>query len=242
MVRTGRIQSVVADGTGAWIFHEAFDLRRGRGRIDAIRLGPDGVEDRSVPVLYRDFHLSSPTIFRWEGSLWMAPESAESGSVQLLRFRDLPDDLEPAGTLIDEPLLNPTVFCAHDGVWWLFGTKTVEHTNRGDDLLYLWNAPTPMGPWTPHVRNPIVVDGRCARPAGGLFIDRHKRLIRPAQDNTGADRRTIVLCEVTAFDSRRYEERVVGNVDPNWSPGVTGCHTTNADGDIRVFDTVHSVA
>ena len=225
----------VADESGAWVYYEAFLHATGKGRIDAVRLGPGGVSDGPVPVLEQSSHLSYPMVFRWRDELWMAPESAASGRIALYRVRRQPDELEPEGVLIDEPLLDPTLYEDPDGRWWLFGTMAAEHAHHGSDLLYLWSADGPLGPWEPHPQNPVVTDTRKARPAGALFVERG-RLIRPAQDCSGSYGRAVVLCEVDRLTQDEYCERIVGRIEPSWSEGITGTHTLNRDGGLVVLD------
>ena len=165
---------------------------------------------------------------------WRRSRQRADGS-RCIAVRRQPDELEREGVLIDEPLLDPTLYEDSDGRWWLFGTMAAEHAHHGSDLLYLWSADGPLGPWEPHPRNPVVADARRARPAGALFVE-GGRLIRPAQDCSGSYGRAVVLCEVERLSGDEYRERVVGRIDPSWSGGLTGTHTLNRDGDVVVLD------
>ena len=226
---------VIADDSGAWVYYEAFPHAVGKGRIDAVRLGPGGVVDGPVRVLEESTHLSYPMLFRWRGELWMVPESAASGRVSLYRVGQQPDALELESVLMEAPVLDPTIYEDPDGRWWLFGTVTAEHAHHGSDLLHLWSADGPLGPWEPHPRNPVVTDTRKARPAGALFVD-GGRLLRPAQDCSGSYGRAVVLCEVERLTRDEYQERVVSRIEPSWHGGLTGTHTLNRDGGIVVLD------
>ena len=75
------------------------------------------------------------------------------------------------------------------------------------DTLSLFSAPRLTGPWTPHPANPVLVDQRAARPAGGFFM-RDDRLWRPVQDCERGYGTGIGLAEVARLDETAFEQRV----------------------------------
>jgi hypothetical protein len=103
------------------------------------------------------------------------------------------------------------------------------------DELHLYHAPTPMGPWTPHRRNPVVSDVRSARPAGTLF-QRSGAWYRPSQDCSRSYGSALNIQRILRLDESTYLEETVGRVAPDWAPGLTGVHTVNALGGLTVID------
>lgn len=103
------------------------------------------------------------------------------------------------------------------------------------DDLFLFHAQTPLGPWHPHPRNPIVSDVRSARPAGRLFMHAG-RLIRPSQDCSTDYGAAVVFNEVVAMDESNYSERPIGRIDPTWMAGLSGCHTYSKTAGLETVD------
>ena len=68
-----------------FIFFEELSPETNRGHLAAVEVHADGRIGDPVNVLMRDFHLSYPFLFEYQGSLFMAPECASSGRVEVLR-------------------------------------------------------------------------------------------------------------------------------------------------------------
>ena len=113
--------------------------------------------------------------------------------------------------------------------------------NQGDegistyDELHLYSAHTPLGPWIPHARNPVVSDVRRARPAGRLFRWQGV-LYRPSQDCAERYGHAIVVNEVLEVSSLAYEEKPVCTLDPASMPGANRIHTLNTIEWLSVID------
>jgi hypothetical protein len=103
------------------------------------------------------------------------------------------------------------------------------------DALYLWSAPDLLGPWTPHRRNPVLIDLATARPAGRV-VRRGNKLIRPFQDCRNGYGRALGLAEITRLDDDGFEQRVetVLRPGPLW-PGRR-LHTLNRAGRLECID------
>ena len=70
------------------------DLSTGKGRIEVCELHEDGTIDAWQPALEEDFHLSFPTVFDWNGEIWMLPETGSDHSLRLYRCRAFPAEWE----------------------------------------------------------------------------------------------------------------------------------------------------
>jgi len=75
------------------------------------------------------------------------------------------------------------------------------------DALHLWSAPDFRGPWTPHPRNPVLVDFGAARPAGRI-VSRDGVLIRPAQDCRRGYGEALSLARIDRLDGEGYAQTV----------------------------------
>jgi hypothetical protein len=118
--------------------------------------------------------------------------------------------------------------------WWMFANGAIADACVGDEL-YLFHAPTPLGPWTAHRRNPVVSDVRHARPAGRIFC-REGVWYRPAQNSAVSYGHSMTIQRIVTLTPDRYEEREVSRILPDWAPGLTATHTINAIDGLTVID------
>jgi hypothetical protein len=214
-----------------WLFFEDFDYAANRGRISCAELVNDGAFE-PVPVLERPYHLSYPCVFRANSSIYMIPESAENGTIELYRCTRFPDRWMLESTLLELPAVDTTVW-TEAGMFWLFVTL---QEPRGHGMqLWLFSASALTGKWTPHPANPISTDVRNSRGAGAIF--RHNgKLLRPSQDCSGHYGRSFTLNEIVVLDGERYEERACVTVDPIWAPDLVGTHTYSHIGQVEIID------
>ena len=210
----------------------------GRGRIAVLELGEALDVANVTTVLDHPWHLSYPIVFEWKGERLLITESSEAGTLTLYRCIEFPHRWQPVKNLIEgREAVDGTLH--FDGErWYLF--VTVSESPFGYDKriwcdLFIFWASDPTGPWRPHAQNPVLCDVRRARPAGDFFLH-EGRLIRPAQDCSTDYGRAIVFHEVVRLDPDHYEERVLGRLDPDWAPGLRGCHTYARCGTLEVVD------
>lgn len=217
----------------AWIFVEEMLFAEHRGALAVIEAHRDGTWSPPVRILERPYHLSYPCVFRWNGDFYMVPETGGDRTVQLFRATSFPFEWEQVSVLLrDIEAVDATPF-EHEGRWWMYLT-TPSTPNVYDDLS-LYVADSPLGPWTPHRRNPIlsdIVGGRCA---GRPF--RHQgKLIRAAQDGARRYGHAMQLRELVTLSEDAWEERAIARILPDWAPGLGGTHTLNVDGEVVVAD------
>jgi hypothetical protein len=130
-------------------------------------------------------------------------------------------------------VFDPTI-AEIDGRWWLFCARGELGASTWEEL-HLFHAPTPLGPWTPHRRNPVKSDVRSARPAGRLF-QHAGEWYRPAQDCSVRYGYAMSINRITRLTPTEYDEVVVQHIAPDWSANLIGTHTLNAAGRLTVVD------
>ena len=167
----------VTENDGLTVFAEDYDWKTEVGHIAAIQVN-DAIMGSPAPTIRLATHLSYPYILEAEGQLYCVPELSQTNEVALYRPSEDRSAWTKAATLIGGiPIIDPTI-CEHGGRWWLFGTRA----DAGDNWkLFAWHADQLVGPWRPHLANPIKTDIRSSRPAGPLF-SYNGHLYRPAQD------------------------------------------------------------
>lgn len=224
----------VAHADGFHVFVEELPYRSGKGRIALLDLARDGSLRGVQTALERDHHLSYPFVFEWKGERFMIPESGSARRVEVYRASEFPLGWEPERVLLDGVYAVDATLLETGGTWWMFANVGVEGTLNHDELC-VFHAPTPMGPWTPHRRNPVKSDARSARPAGRLFAWKG-RLYRPAQDCSGDYGSAIVINRVVRLTRDEYKEEAVSRIEPRWAAGLLGTHTLNSTAGLSVVD------
>ena len=226
----------ITEGGRLFVFFEEFRYRSGRGRIVAIEFDERGnASGVPVPALERPYHLSYPFLFRWRGGLYMLPETAENGTVELYRCEELPSQWRLERVLLTNVRAYDATLWQQGDRWWMFASIAPQDTD-GNDELYLYSSDvTPLGPWIPHPKNPVVVDTRRARSAGPLFtVD--GTLYRPSQDCSGTYGQSISINRVDTLDENDYQETPVERIEPGWQRDIMCVHTIGGIERLRVLD------
>lgn len=217
-----------------WLFFEDYPFRTRKGVIAALELDEAGRPTSDArTVLEAAHHLSYPFLFEWEGEVYMTPEAAESGRVVAYRATRFPDRWDEAATLLDGPFTDPTLFF-YGGKWRLFVGASSRSNRPMFEDLHLYSASHPLGPYTPHPKNPIVSDAGCARPAGAVFRTTDGHLVRPGQDCLADYGAAVALREITHLNEESYAERFFARLAAP-SP-YTRMHTLNLAADLATVD------
>ena len=219
-------------GDKYYVFLEEYLNSTRKGHISVIELDRKGVVSGPTKVLERDYHLSYPFAFEWNNSYYMVPETASNKTVELYRSTSFPFDWQLEQVLLKDVRANDATLAEIDGTWWMFVCISEQSI---PDELYLFYADTPLGPWTPHPRNPVKSDVRGSRPAGGLF-NWNDELYRPAQNSSGRYGYGMSINRITQLDREAFREEEVSTVLPNWNKNLIGTHTISMAGDLTVID------
>ena len=222
----------VKDGDRYYVFIEEFPYATAKGHISVIELDRKGVVSGPRKVLERDYHLSYPFVFEWNGAYYMLPETAANKTIELYRAKSFPFVWQLEKVLMTDVRAKDATLAEVDGTWWMF-VSIAEHSIP--DELYLFSAPSPLGPWTPHRRNPVKSDVRGSRPAGALF-EWNGEVYRPAQDSSGRYGYAISINRVIQLDHDQFREEQVSSILPNWSKELLATHTIGIAGDLTVVD------
>jgi len=215
-----------------WLFCEEMSVSEGKGVLVCMEMLPDGSLSESVRVLSRPYHLSYPAVFEAEGEVFMIPETAQSGCVELYRATDFPHswvkvrDLLPIRAVDSMPVM-------FEGRVWLFVTAI--DPDEASYQLLLFHSDRLDGDWTLHPSSPLSLDVRYARSAGAI-VSHNGKLYRPSQDCAPYYGHKLNLHEITRLDTRGYEEQLVHTIGPGAWPGLRGVHTYALCGDVEIID------
>lgn len=224
---------VTVDGRQIILFEEFVDATQ-KGHIAAIELGASGPTGPAIRVLEERHHLSYPFLFDWDGKHYMIPESADNSTVDLYIARRFPFEWEHERTLLHGVKLYDATLARIGGRWWMFASPATLGGSTYEELD-LYFADSPLGPWQPHPRNPVVSDVRCARPAGRLFCHMGS-WYRPAQDGARSYGSAVDVRRITRIGLDVYEEEPATRIDPLWDRRVVGVHTINHSPGLTVID------
>ncbi len=218
-----------------FVFVEEYPFRTRKGVIAVITIDAQGRFSESRTVLERDYHLSYPLVFRYEGSYYMIPETTMNRTVELYRCVEFPHRWEFDRVLLDQVRAADATLVEHDGLWWLFASVAVDGALNDCEELGLYHAESPLGPWRPHRRNPVKIDIRSARPAGRLYR-RDGSWFRPAQNCMDGYGRSMVINQIVRWDRFEYAEVEVARILPDWNPRIDRTHTLNATDRVLIVD------
>lgn len=240
-------QPIAVDSEGFWadpfpvayddrlfLFVEDYSYALGRARVAVSEHLGENRWSKARPIIEREFHLSYPFPFHYQGTWYLVPESGESRTVDLYRCIDFPYRWIFDRTLLHDVEAVDATLAEIDGRWWMFANVAEDGASVWDEL-HLFCAPSPLGPWTAHRRNPVKSDVRGARPAGRLFTD-GDHWYRPAQDCSRTYGYAIVIHRIDRLDDDGYMETAVRRIEPTWMCGIEATHTWNATAGLSVID------
>jgi hypothetical protein len=222
---------IIPGGVPERILVEEFNWSTEKGRISELRM--EAAQTTISPVTDEGLHMSYPYTFRHAGITYAIPECAEAKSIFLYRLNEAAGTWQREAVLLEDvDAVDSTVF-EYDGRWWLMHS---ESAGRGAWSLYLWHAPALLGPWTPHVANPVKTDVRSSRPAGNPFW--HEGfLYRPSQDNRAWYGGALCLNRIEELSVEKFRETPVRLIPPDAEgPYPHGLHTLSGSGEWSVVD------
>jgi hypothetical protein len=185
-------------------------------------------------VLEQPWHLSFPYVFEHDGTLWMLPESSNNQTVSLYRADGSPLRwIKEIDLLVDIEASDSTIV-SFDDRFWMFTTVPHADPSRSEKLL-LFHAKSLLGPWLPHRKNPVLIDGRSARSAGGMLV-RNGVLWRAVQDCEHRYGAALGLAEVTRLDENHFEQKLRTVIRPDWHWPGWRLHTLSRAGPLECID------
>jgi hypothetical protein len=118
------------------------------------------------------------------------------------------------------------------GRWWLFTNIDRSGMNDHRCELHVFYADDPIaGPWTPHGGNPVVVDARCARMAGGFVKATDGSPIRCGQVQGRKYGQEVSYQLITELTESAYSETPLTDFRPMAvTPGARTHHLAARDG------------
>jgi hypothetical protein len=219
-----------------WLFVEELFYATDRGRIVALQVEGNRVV-RHVVVLDLPYHISYPFLFEHDDVLYMIPESGTSGTIDLWRCERFPDQWVLVHSMLGDVRAVDSSLLAHDGRYYLFTNIARNAAADHNTELHVYVSDDPVnGNWCALPDNPVLVDSRCARMAGGFLHQPDGRIIRCAQFNGSSYGEAIAFRSVDMLTPQHYAESGLGHLTPSWEPGLLGTHHLATDGSTVALD------
>lgn len=198
---------LMQEGETLYLFYEVLNDDTNQGDL-AVSVSTDGEHwTYQGVVLDEDFHLSYPQVFRHQGNIFMIPESCAAGSVRLYRATNFPTEWQFERTLIEKPLVDPTIF-QHGDHWWLFASPA----DDWDDLHLYLSESLDSANWREHPQSPIVEGSKRFARQGGRIIQEDGRIFRIAQDHKLHYGHQVWSMEIDKLTPLEYSETLTSRL------------------------------
>ena len=229
---------VIQRGDKYFLFFEDADVETGTGQISVMEISSTGEVQSPQTIVERPYHLSYPFILDYDDQLYLIPESADNGTVEVYRCTEFPYSWTFDRNLMTDTSAYDVTLHREGDTWWMFAcTVEVDGASCWDELsLYYADHPLSAN-WTPHPLNPVVSDVCNARPAGRLFR-RNGELFRPAQNSSHRYGYGLNINRVLELSKTGYREEITNALEPDWDPAVKALHTYSHCGALTVVDAI----
>lgn len=214
-----------------YIFFEEASLKDSIGHISYIKCNDFSV--RGV-ALKENFHLSFPNVFSYEGDIYMIPESRKSMSIRLYKCINFPDKWELKSILMDNISACDSEIIHMNNKFYLFtNISKNEYTSNADNLC-IFISDNIIGPYMPHINNPITRDCRNSRMAGKIILD-NGIMYRVAQSGEFGYGSALVLNKIDKLSNSEYSETKIQTISKTVF-NEKGIHTLNFGNKHAVID------
>jgi len=215
-----------------YIVFEDYDYKTKRGIISLAKLNSNQKPIDIKPVLERPFHLAYPFVFQHNQSIYLIPETAENGTVELYKWDEENEKFDFQQVLVNIPGVDTSIVY-YQRRWWIFcGLKN----DLPNEKLHIYHSDTLTGNYKPHLLNPVKVDPAGSRPAG-QFIIKNDVLYRPAQHSVNWYGEKIDWFKINKLSTTSFSEEYVGDIKPQkqWEHNK-GVHTFSQTSKLLVID------
>ena len=208
-----------------YVFYELYDYKKGVIAYSIIN------EDMSFsePKVIMDYapHLSYPFLFEDNGTLYMIPESGQAHHIALHKCVSFPDKWEFDKILVNCQSGDNNIF-VDNGRYFMY--TTIQPNLRHE--LCILTAESLHGPWY-GVLHQNIDNSR----SGGKAWKQDDIIYRACQIGKGGYGNGIQIKAMSLdLENKRYGEKVVHEIKPNWHPELTGTHHIDWNDKYMVID------
>lgn len=200
------------------VFFEEYLYAESRGIISCVEIDESGATSSlrdltARSVIDQPYHMSYPFLFRYRGALFMLPETSANKTIEVWRCVDFPFTWRREKVLFEGLSAADNTLLQHEGCWWLFTNLDRSGMQDHRNELHIFRTDDPLGSdWTPHLGNPVLVDSRRARMAGGFLRDADGALLRCSQVQGRSYGEALALNRIETLNETTYAERPAGEL------------------------------
>jgi hypothetical protein len=162
----------------------------------------------------------------------MIPESSSQNNLSLYKSKTLPYSWSKISVLVNEPLIDATLFF-HKSYYWIFYTRKSQNNPQDSELNIMYSKDLNQE-FVPHKNNPVKINSSSSRPAGNIFILGNK-IYRPAQNCKHTYGGAITINEILDLSQSSFSEKKCFEISPE-TIEKEGVHTLNFTKNYIVID------
>lgn len=187
-------------------------------------------------ALTEPFNTSFPYLFRFDGKLYMCPETSEINEIRLYECVEFPLRWKFSKVLIRDVQAVGTMILQKDGLWWMFTNIDPCGIEENCSELFIFYSDNPVdGQWIPHPGNPFLSDSTRAR-NGGLIIQKNDYFRVGQKQGFDAHGNGFSINRIDVINGQHYSESKVCSIAPNFFPNIKGTHHLHSIDGLIVFD------
>jgi folate-dependent phosphoribosylglycinamide formyltransferase PurN len=235
---------IISKDTYFYIFLEEKLINKKNAHISVIRSDFKGqfIDQKPIPILVENVHLSYPFVFPYLGEYYMLTESSESRLLNLYKAESFPLKWNKIKTIISDMMIyDPTLYQHSDGIWYLFCTAKHKNVYSSNAYLHIFYTDDLLNKeFTPHPMNPIYSDVRCSRSAGSIMHIKGKTY-RPYQICAPFYGNGMNYAEVKMLSTTEYQEELLDSFEYFQGLDLKKSHTLNSSEEFVVTDELSQV-
>lgn len=215
-----------------YVVFEDYDYKKRKGKISLLKLANTGDPLDIKTILEKPYHLAYPFVFQYDNYIYLIPETAENGTIELRRWNEANQRFDFEQVLLDVAGVDASIVY-YDERWWIFcGIKN----DLPNEKLHIFYADKLAGPYEAHSLNPVKTDPAGSRPAG-QFVVENGNLFRPAQHSVKWYGEKISWFKINTLTPRSFSEELVGEMKPQKSWDYNkGIHTFSQTSKFMLID------
>lgn len=216
------------DGNRNYIVAEHYSYRTKKGSIVLIEPGNNQIKT----LIEKDTHLAYPFVFEEDGNIYILPEEANTGQLNLYKWDGIKKEVSLVNSILDVPAVDASIL-KHQGKYYLFtGIKG----KLPNEKLFIYYADQLGGPYLPHASNPVKVGPAGSRMAGGFIIE-NGNILRPSQYSVNHYGEKVIFHKIITLNETEYKEEFHSELKPAIdAPFKCGLHTYHKKANFEVID------
>ena len=218
-----------------YCFAEEYSYEKSIGTIVVYEISPNKIS-RIGCAINESFHMSFPFLFKFEGGIYMLPETSENNDIRIYKATEFPIKWKLEKVLMKDVFAVDSMIFFHDDLWWLFSNINPDNgTDACSDLNIFYASHPFTDSWEMHPSNPLIVDSELARNAGIIFDN--NEIFRVSQKQTfGMYGGEFQINKINVLDTEKYSESLIHSFLPKKIRSSKAAHHLHSKDDITAFD------